>query len=137
MAMRIGINGFGRIGRIVLRLARDHKNIECVGLNDIAPIGTLAHLFEFDSTHGRYPGRIATGAKALTIDGREIPVFSSKEPAKIPWKDVGADIVLECSGFLTDRAGAGGHLKGGAKKVIISAPAKDPDATFVFGVNHQ
>lgn len=137
MAIRVGINGFGRIGRIILRLARNNKQIECVGINDVVPTATLAHLFEFDSTHGRYPGRIAFSEKALTIDGREIPVFSSKEPVKIPWRDVGADIVLECSGLFTNRAGGGGHLKGGAKKVIISAPATDPDATFVFGVNHQ
>lgn len=137
MTIRFGINGFGRIGRIVLRLARDHKNLECVGVNDVVATSILAHLFQYDSTHGRYPGRVAASNKALTIDGQEIPVFTSKEPSKIPWGDVGADIVLECSGFFTDKAGAMGHLQGGAKKVIISAPAKDPDATFVYGVNHQ
>lgn len=137
MAIRFGINGFGRIGRIVLRLARHNKNLQCVGINDVVPIPTLAHLFQYDSTHGRYSGRVATSEKALTVDGLEIPVFTSKEPAKIPWREVGADIVMECSGFFTDKAGASGHLNGGAKKIIISAPAKDPDATFVYGVNHR
>lgn len=137
MAIRVGINGFGRIGRVILRYAKDHKNIQFVGINDIAPVATLAHLFQYDSTHGRYSGRVASSEKAITIDGREIPIFSSREPAKIPWRDVGADIVLECSGFFTDRKGAAEHLKGGAKKVIISAPAKEPDATFVYGVNHK
>lgn len=137
MAIRVGINGFGRIGRVILRTARDWKNIEVVGINDVVPANVLAHLFQFDSTHGRYPGKVETREKSLQIDGKEIPLFSSKEPSQIPWKEVKADIVLECSGFFTDRQKAGEHLKGGTKKVIISAPATEPDATFVFGVNHQ
>lgn len=137
MAIKVGINGFGRIGRIVMRQLKNHKDIECVGINDIAPLATLAHLFKYDSTHGRYAGTVEVAETSLKIDGRNIPVFSSKEPSKIPWKDVGADIVLECSGRFTTKETASEHLKGGAKKVIISAPATDPDATFVFGVNHK
>ena len=137
MTIRIGINGFGRIGRIVLREAKNLNGIEFVGINDIAPLATLAHLFKYDSTHGRYAGTVEVGESALTIDGRTIPVFNSKEPAKIPWKEVGADIVMECSWRFTTKETAGEHLKGGAKKIIISAPATDPDATFVFGVNHK
>lgn len=137
MAIKIGINGFGRIGRVVLRLAKDFKNIECVGINDIAPLSTLAHLFKYDSTHGRYSGSVKAGEKSLNLDGKDIPVFNSKEPAKIPWGELKADLVLECSGRFTSKETAGEHLKGGAKKVIISAPAENPDATFVFGVNHK
>lgn len=137
MAIRIGINGFGRIGRIVLRYARGRGGVECVGINDIASLATLAHLFKYDSTHGRYPGAVKTGENTLTIDGREIPVFQSKEPAKIPWGELGADVILECSGRFTKKETAGEHLKGGAKKVIISAPAEGVDATFVVGVNHK
>ncbi|MBI5299578.1 MAG: type I glyceraldehyde-3-phosphate dehydrogenase [Deltaproteobacteria bacterium] len=136
MTIRIGINGFGRIGRIVLRKAMKNPDIECVGINDIVPLATLAHLFKYDSTHGRYQGTVQVAEKGLTIDGKTIPVFSSKEPSQIPWNEAKADIVLECSGRFTNKAGAGEHIKGGAKKVIISAPATDPDATFVFGVNH-
>jgi len=136
MTIRIGINGFGRIGRIVLRKAMKDPNIECVGINDIVPLATLAHLFKYDSTHGRYQGTVQVAEKGLTIDGKTIPVFSSKEPSQIPWNEAKADIVMECSGRFTNKAGAGEHIKGGAKKVIISAPATDPDATFVFGVNH-
>lgn len=137
MTIKIGINGFGRIGRIVMRQLKNYKDIECVGINDIAPLATLAHLFKYDSTHGRYSGTVEAGETSLKIDGRNIPVFSQKEPSKIPWKEVGADIVLECSGRFTTKETASEHLKGGAKKVIISAPATDPDATFVFGVNHK
>lgn len=137
MGIRVGINGFGRIGRIILRTVRDWKNIEIVGINDVVPTDVLSHLFQFDSTHGRYPGKVTASEKSLQIDGKELPVFSSKDPSQIPWKEIKADIVLECSGFFTDRQKASEHLKGGAKKVIISAPATEPDATFVFGVNHQ
>ena len=136
MRLKIGINGFGRIGRILLRAAQNYKNIEIVGINDIAPIHTLAHLLKYDSTHGRFGAIVTAGEKAITINGREIPVFASREPSKIPWGDAGADIVLECSGIFTKRDAAAAHLQGGAKKVIISAPATDPDATFVYGVNH-
>lgn len=137
MTIKIGINGFGRIGRIVMRLAREHPGVQCVGINDIAPLPTLAHLFKYDSTHGRYKGTVKGGEKTLTVDGKEIPVFQSKEPAKLPWGELGADIVLECSGKFTKKETASEHLKGGAKKVIISAPAEGADATFVVGVNHK
>lgn len=136
MAIKIGINGFGRIGRIVLRAAQNNNQIEIVAINDIAPVASLAHLLKYDSSHGRFAADVAAGEKTLTINGREIPVFASREPSQIPWGKVGADIVLECSGIFTARDKAAAHLVGGAKKVIISAPATDPDATFVFGVNH-
>src|SRR3989338_11296519 len=103
MAIKIGINGFGRIGRIVMRQLKNHKDIECVGINDIAPLATLAHLFKYDSTHGRYAGTVEAGETSLKIDGRDIPVFSQKEPSKIPWKEAKADIVLECSGRFTTK----------------------------------
>ncbi len=137
MTIKIGINGFGRIGRIVMRQLKNYKELECVGINDIAPLATLAHLFKYDSTHGRYNGTVETKETALKIDEKNIPIFNSKEPSKIPWKEIGADIVLECSGRFTSKETASEHLKGGAKKVIISAPATDPDATFVYGVNHK
>lgn len=120
-----------------MRLLREHGGVQCVGINDIAPLSTLAHLFKYDSTHGRYKGTVKAGEKTLTVDGKEIPVFQSKEPAKIPWGELGADIVMECSGRFTTKETAGEHLKGGAKKVIISAPAEGVDATFVVGVNHK
>src|SRR3989338_7158207 len=137
MAIRIGINGFGRIGRIILRQAKGWNNLKVVGVNDVVPAKTLAHLFKYDSTHGRYKGTVQAGENSITVDGNEIPIFNCKEPSKIPWKDVGADIVLECSGRFTDKLSASEHLKAGAKKIIISAPATDPDATFCYGVNHK
>ncbi|MDO8527359.1 MAG: type I glyceraldehyde-3-phosphate dehydrogenase [Deltaproteobacteria bacterium] len=137
MTIRIGINGFGRIGRITLRQLKNNPGVVCVGINDIAPVKTLAHLFKYDSTHGRYSGSVTAKENAIVIDGREIPIFNSKDPSQIPWKNVGADIIFECTGRFTTKAEAGAHLKAGAKKVIISAPATDPDATFVYGVNHK
>jgi len=137
MTIRIGINGFGRIGRIILRQAKGRADLKFVGVNDIVPAKTLAHLLKYDSTHGRYAGTVQASENSMTVDGQEIPIFNSKEPSKTPWKEVGADIILECSGRFTDKASASEHLQSGAKKVIISAPATDPDATFCYGVNHQ
>ncbi|MDO8494200.1 MAG: type I glyceraldehyde-3-phosphate dehydrogenase [Deltaproteobacteria bacterium] len=137
MSIRVGINGFGRIGRIALRLVKEYPDLQIVAVNDVVPADTLAHLFEFDSTHGRYKGDVAHDNNSLRIDGKKIPLFSGREPTAIPWKEVGADIVLECSGFFTTKETAQGHLKSGVKKVIISAPATGQDATFVYGVNHK
>lgn len=136
MTIRIGINGFGRIGRIVLRAAQQYSEVEVVGINDIAPIASLAHLLKYDSTHGRFGAKVTAGEKSLTIADHEIPVFASRQPSEIPWGNIGADIILECSGIFTERDKAAAHLASGAKKVIISAPATNPDATFVYGVNH-
>lgn len=138
MTIHIGINGFGRIGRLILRVISKTKGVECVGINDVIPAATMAHLFKYDSTHGRFDGEVMAGEGDLTINGRAIQVSSEKDPSALPWKKLGADIVLECTGKFTDRENASRHLSAGARKVIISAPAKDKDTpTFVFGVNHE
>lgn len=134
MAVPVGINGFGRIGRLAFRAMRD-LDLEVVGLNDLVDAKTLAHLLQYDSVHGPYPGTVEADGDALVVDGRKIPVHAEKDPRKLPWKQAGAKIVLESTGAFTQREGAAGHLEAGAERVIISAPAKDPDATFVLGVN--
>jgi glyceraldehyde 3-phosphate dehydrogenase len=137
MKTRIGINGFGRIGRLTLRTIKQyHKNeLEVVALNDLTDTKTNAHLFKWDSVYGRYPGEVSAKEKAIAVDGQDIRVFSERDPAAIPWKDLGVDIVIESTGLFTDATKATAHRKGGAKKVIISAPAKNEDATIVLGVN--
>lgn len=138
MAIRVGINGFGRIGRQVLRAAKQTgvKDIEFVAVNDLTDTKTLAHLFKYDSVHGTFEGECTAGDGAITIDGHEVTVFAEREPGKLPWKDLGVDIVLESTGRFTDADKAKQHLAAGAKKVIISAPAKGEDITVVMGVNH-
>ena len=137
--MRVGINGFGRIGRNVLRAATLAKemSLEFVAVNDITDTKTLAHLLKYDSVHGRFPGTVAAKGDALVVNGREIKVSAIKEPEKLPWKDLGVELVLESTGRFTDRDGAAKHLAAGAKKVVISAPAKGEDITIVMGVNHD
>src|SRR5215204_7488531 len=139
MATRVGINGFGRIGRNVVRAARAMKatEIEFVAVNDLTDTKTLAHLMKYDSVHGRYEGDVTAQADAISVDGRSIKVLSEKEPAKLPWKDLGVELVLESTGRFTDRDKAALHLAGGAKRVVISAPAKQEDITIVYGVNHE
>jgi glyceraldehyde 3-phosphate dehydrogenase len=139
MAIRVGINGFGRIGRNVLRAAKamNATELDFVAVNDLTDTKTLAHLLKYDSVHGRYPGEVSAGADALSVDGDSVRVLSEKDPAKLPWKDLGVDLVLESTGRFTDRDQAALHLNGGAKRVIISAPAKKEDITIVYGVNHQ
>ena len=139
MATRVGINGFGRIGRNVVRAAKAMKatDLEFVAVNDLTDTKTLAHLLKYDSVHGRFDGDVAAQADSLLVDGRSIRVLSEKEPAKLPWKDLGVDLVLESTGRFTDRDKAAQHLAGGAKRVIISAPAKQEDITLVYGVNHE
>jgi glyceraldehyde 3-phosphate dehydrogenase len=139
MAIRVGINGFGRIGRNVVRAARamNVSELEFVAVNDLTDTKTLAHLLKYDSVHGRYPGDVAPKADSIAVDGRAIKVLSEKDPAKLPWKDLGVELVLESTGRFTDREQAALHLKGGAKRVIISAPAKQEDITMVYGVNHE
>ncbi len=138
MAVRVGINGFGRIGRLVFRSAMGDKDIEFVGVNDIVPPDNLAYLLKYDSIHGRAPGEVSSDDQGLIIDGKHIRCVSVKDPAELPWKEVQADYVIESTGLFTDRAGAGKHLTAGAKRVVISAPAKDKDiGTFVMGVNDE
>jgi glyceraldehyde 3-phosphate dehydrogenase len=137
MAVRVGINGFGRIGRQVMRVFREKypNDVDVIAFNDLGDLKTMAHLFKYDSTYGRYDGTVEVGDNALIIDGDEIKVLSQKDPAALPWGDLGCDIVIESTGRFTDRESAGKHLQGGAKKVIISAPAKGEDLTIVLGVN--
>ncbi len=137
MAVKVGINGFGRIGRMVFRAGLGNDKIEFVAINDITDPKTLAHLLKYDSVHGKLDAEISYTEDSLIVNGKSIRVFTEKEPAKIPWSEAGVDIVMECSGLFRERAKAEGHIKAGAKKVIISAPAKDPDITIVMGVNHE
>ena len=139
MAIRVGINGFGRIGRNVVRAARamNATELEFVAVNDLTDTKTLAHLLKYDSVHGRYEGEVTAQADAISVDSRPIKVLSEKEPAKLPWKDLGVELVLESTGRFTDRDKAALHLAGGAKRVVISAPAKQEDITIVYGVNHE
>ncbi|MEP6731678.1 MAG: glyceraldehyde 3-phosphate dehydrogenase NAD-binding domain-containing protein, partial [bacterium] len=137
MAIRVGINGFGRIGRQVVRAAKQAgiKDIDFVAVNDLTDTKTLAHLFKYDSVHREYQGDVSAGADSISIDGGEIKVLAEKDPAKLPWKALGVDIVLESTGRFTDASKAQAHIDGGAKKVIISAPAKGEHITIVMGVN--
>ena len=138
MAVRIGINGFGRIGMMTAKAAIASGNdVEIVGINDLMPMESLALLFQRDSTHGIWDEKVSVEGDTLKIGNRQIKTFSEKDPASIPWGDLGADVVVESSGVFTDRASAAKHLDGGAKKVVISAPAKGVDATFVYDVNHE
>ncbi len=138
MTIRIGINGFGRIGRFALREIARGKSMKCVGINDIVTPDVMAHLFKYDSAHGRFEGEVSCTEKTLRVSGHEIPVTSEKDPSALPWKAMECDIVLECTGKFVERAGASAHLKAGAKRVILSAPAKEKDTpTFVYGVNHE
>lgn len=135
---RIGINGFGRIGRSFLRAARGIEDLEIVAVNDLAPAGTLAYLLEHDSILGRHPGSVAARDAAIEVDGREVRVFAEKDPAAIPWRDAGVDLVVEATGRFTERSQAEAHIRGGgAKRVLVSAPAKGDDLTMVVGVNHR
>ncbi len=139
MAIRVGINGFGRIGRNVVRAAKalGKGHIDFVAVNDLTDTKTLAHLLTYDSVHGRFNGSVEGREGAIVVDGDEMKVLSEKDPAKLPWKDLRVDVVLESTGRFTDRDQAALHLQGGARKVIISAPAKKEDITLVYGVNHE
>jgi len=137
MTTRIGINGFGRIGRLTLRSVNQYHNgnLEVVAVNDLTDTKTNAHLLKWDSTYGAYPGKIEATADSIIIDGKQIKVLSERDPAKIPWQDYGVDIVMESTGLFTDATKAAAHLQGGARKVLISAPASNEDLTVVLGVN--
>ena len=140
MAVKIGVNGFGRIGRLFFRAAmKDQafkKGFEIVAVNDVTDAKTLGHLLKYDSVHGVLDSEVKATASSISVDGREVQIFSERDPANLPWKKMGVELVLESTGLFTDRAGASKHLSAGARKVVVSAPAKDPDVTLVLGVNH-
>jgi glyceraldehyde 3-phosphate dehydrogenase len=137
MAVRVAINGFGRIGRSFYRIVHNDSEIEVVAINDLTDAPTLAHLLKYDSVHGKFEAEVTCDGDELVIDGRRIKVYADPNPEELPWKDLEVDVVLEATGRFRDREGAGKHLKAGAKRVVISAPGKNPDATFVMGVNHR
>jgi glyceraldehyde 3-phosphate dehydrogenase len=136
MAVKVGINGFGRIGRNVFRAAKAaNADIDFVAVNDLTDPATLAHLLKYDSILGRFPGEVSVDGDVISVDGDQLKVLSERDPGALPWGDLGADVVIESTGFFTARADAAKHLEAGAKKVIISAPAKEPDVTVALGVN--
>jgi glyceraldehyde 3-phosphate dehydrogenase len=139
MAVRVAINGFGRIGRLVMRAALEHANkeLEIVGINDLGPVETNAHLLRYDSVHGRFAGEVTTGENWMDAGRGKIRVTAERDPTKLPWRELGVDVALECTGIFTKREAAAKHLEAGAKKVIISAPADGADFTVVMGVNHD
>ena len=137
MALKIAINGFGRIGRLVVRLLLKNPEFQVVAVNDLVPADNLAYLFKYDSTHGRYAGEVHAEGDFLCVDNQRIQVTSQKDPSQLPWKALGVDYVIESTGLFTDAEGAGKHLLAGAKRVVISAPAKGDVPTFVMGVNHE
>ena len=139
MATKVGINGFGRVGRQTLRavLERHPNKLEVVAVNDLTDPRTNAHLLRWDSNYGRYPGKVEAAPDAIVVDGKRIRVIAERDPAKIPWKELGVEVVVESTGIFTDAAKAGAHLQAGAKKVIITAPAKGEDVTIVLGVNEK
>ncbi len=137
MAVKVAINGFGRIGRNVLRASIGESAIEFAAINDITDPATLAHLLKYDSIYGRFDGTVEVGENALIVNGKTIKIIAERDPAKLPWKELGVDIALECTGLFTAREKASAHLEAGAKKVIISAPAQDEDLTICMGVNHK
>src|SRR5579859_2492878 len=139
MAIRVAINGFGRIGRLVMRAALEHteKQLEIVGINDLGSVEINAHLLRYDSVHGRFAGEVTTGENWMDAGRGKIRVTAERDPAKLPWKELGVDVALECTGIFTKREAAAKHLEAGAKKVIISAPGEGADLTVVMGVNHD
>ncbi|MFZ0451114.1 MAG: type I glyceraldehyde-3-phosphate dehydrogenase [Desulfatiglandaceae bacterium] len=137
MSLKVGINGFGRIGRMVFRAGFRNENVSFVAINDLTDPATLAHLLKYDSVHGTLDAEISSTEHSLVVDGKEIEIYSEKDPSRIPWSNTGVETAFECTGLFRDKEKASRHLEGGARKVIISAPAKDPDATLVMGVNHH
>src|SRR6202023_2708464 len=139
MALRVAINGFGRIGRLVLRaiVESGRRDIEVVAVNDLGPVETNAHLLRYDSVHGRFAGEVTTGENWMDAGRGKIRVTAERDPAKLPWRELGVDVALECTGIFTKREAAAKHLEAGAKRVIISAPADGADFTVVLGVNHD
>ena len=135
MGVRVGINGFGRIGRNVFRAAADVDDVEIVAVNDLTDTATLAHLLQYDSTFGRYPGEVKAGDGDILVDGTAVKVLSQRDPAQLPWGDLGVEVVVESTGFFASGEASRAHIDAGARKVVISAPAKEPDLTVVLGVN--
>ncbi len=135
--INVGINGFGRIGRNFFRGLMEHSDINVVAINDLTDPPTLAHLLKYDSVHGRFAGTVEARGESIMVNDREVHILARKDPAELPWKDLGVEYVIESTGIFRDRAGAGKHLEAGARKVIISAPAKEPDLTVVMGVNED
>lgn len=139
MTIKVGINGFGRIGRQVYKAIRENYEgvLDIEAINDLMPVETNAHMLKYDSTYGRFPGKVEVKNGAITVDGEVLKSFAERDPAQLPWADLGVDIVLECTGIFNDKENASKHLAGGAKKVLLSAPGKGIDATFVLGVNQD
>src|SRR6267143_725723 len=137
MPVRVGINGFGRIGRNIMRAALGDKDIDFVAVNDLTSAHTLGHLLKYDSVLGNLHARVETQEDSIAVDGDEFKVLSLRDPAQLPWKDLGVDVVFESTGLFTNRADAAKHVTAGAKKVVITAPAKGPDLTVVLGVNEE
>ena len=137
MAVRVGINGFGRIGRNIMRAALGDKNIDFVAINDLTNAHTLAHLLKYDSVLGNLHAKVDAKADSIAVDGDEFKVLSMRDPAQLPWKDLGVDVVFESTGLFTERDAAAKHIAAGAKRVVITAPAKSPDITVVLGVNEE
>jgi glyceraldehyde 3-phosphate dehydrogenase len=137
MSIRVGVNGFGRIGRVFFRTALEDRDIEVVGVNDLADAKTLAHLLKHDSVHGNLRAEVAAKGDGIFVNGREVRVCAIKDPASLPWRELGVDVVVESTGIFRDTATASKHIQAGAKKVVITAPAKDPDVTVVLGVNED
>lgn len=138
MGVKIGINGFGRIGRVIMRAAQQKgADLDFVAVNDLTDAQTCAHLLTYDSVHGRFPGTVQAKDDGIIVNGKEIKMLTVKDPAQLPWKELGVEVVMECTGLFREKDKAAKHLEAGAKKVIISAPAKEPDITLVMGVNHQ
>ncbi len=137
--MRIAINGFGRIGRLSLRaiLEKNIKDIEVVAINDLGDVATNAHLFKYDSVHGTFNGKVQVDGDCIIVDGQKIQILSERDPAKLPWKELGIDLVYECTGIFTSKDKSMAHISAGAKRVLVSAPCNDADKTIVFGINHQ
>ena len=139
MSTKVAINGFGRIGRMALRASHEsaQDDLNIVAINDLGSAAHLAHLLKYDSVHGPFPGEVSTDGKNIIVNGKTIPVFAERDPANLPWGELGIDIVMECTGFFRDKTTMGKHLEAGAKKVLLSAPAKDDTKTVVYGVNHD
>src|ERR1041385_135643 len=139
MTVRVGINGFGRIGRNILRAIAEagRKDVEVVAINDLGPVETNAHLLRYDSIHGRFPGEVTVKGDSISLGNGAIKITAERDPSKLPWKDLGVDIALECTGLFTSKDKASAHLSAGAKRVLVSAPADGVDMTVVFGVNHD
>ena len=135
MSIKVGINGFGRIGRMVMRCCMDHPNIEIVGVNDLCPADYLAYMLKFDTMHGKFKGEVSSEGNNIVVNGKAIPVFAERDPANLPWAKVGAEYVIESTGLFLTKEKAAGHIAAGAKHVVMSAPSKDDTPMFVMGVN--